>query len=192
MEGDTYADIAADLTFNRTVANTVAAAFAAGGKQFAAIIGASGVGKTTAARQVAVQLERQGWRCWEHKTDFELPADEWLAAAQKLQASKQHAALYVDEAHLHLEPLNRIADELISQNLTNLRIVASSGRSQWQYRTKSPHLSKNMSELGLRKLNSQEIDRLSGQFRLLGRPSCRRLPRNENAPMSRTSSRRAP
>lgn len=156
----TYADVAADLTFTRTGANTVAETLAAGTKQFVALIGASGVGKTTAARQVAVQLERQGWRCWEHKTDFEIPSKEWIAAAQKLQTMDQHAVLYIDEAHLHLSSINRIAEELIAKNLSNLRVLATSGRSQWQYRTKSPHLSKNISEIVLSKLTSQEIDRL--------------------------------
>ncbi|RUV57035.1 MAG: hypothetical protein E5X23_02200 [Mesorhizobium sp.] len=156
----TYADIASDLTFTRTAANTIAATLAAGTKQFVAMIGASGVGKTTAARQVAVQLERQGWRCWEHKTDFELVADEWISAAQKLQAIERHAVLYVDEAHLHLSSINEIAEELVEQKLSNLRILMTCGRSQWQYRTKSPYLSKNMSELVLSKLANHEIDRL--------------------------------
>ncbi|MER9625024.1 SIR2 family protein [Mesorhizobium sp. M0222] len=155
-----YADVAAELTFTRSAANTVAATLIAGTKQFVAIIGASGVGKTTASRQVAVQLDRQGWRSWEHKTDFELPVEEWVAAAKKIQLSGQNAVLYIDDAHLHLSSINRIADELINHKLSNLRMVISSGRSQWQYRTKSPHLSKNMLELVLSKLTSQEIDRL--------------------------------
>lgn len=156
----TYADIAGDLTFARTAANALAATFAEGTKQFAAIVGASGVGKTTAARQAAVQLERKGWRCWEHKTDFELAVADWIAAAEKLQANSTDAVLYIDEAHLHLSSLNRIADELVSKGLSRLRILVTSGRSQWQYRTKSVAFSKNLSELVLSKLTSQEIDRL--------------------------------
>ncbi|MCW3837503.1 SIR2 family protein [Sphingomonas canadensis] len=156
----TYADVAGDLTFTRTAANNIASMFGAANKQFAAIIGASGVGKTTAARQVAVQLEKLGWRCWEHKTDFELPADEWIAAAHALQTSGRQALLYVDDAHLHLTSLNRIADELFANSITSLRLLVTSGRSQWQYRTKSVHFSKNLAEIGLSKLNSQEIDRL--------------------------------
>jgi len=156
----TYADVAGDLTFTRTSANTSVSTFENGSKQFVAIIGASGVGKTTAARQAAIQLERKGWRCWEHKTDFDLPIAEWITAAERLQASGTDAVLVIDEAHLHLPAINRIADELISKELTRMRIIVTSGRSQWQFRTKSPSLSRNLLELVLSQLGNQEIDRL--------------------------------
>ena len=156
----TYADVSAGLTFGRTVSTTVFGAFKAATSQFATIVGASGVGKTTAARQVAIQAEAIGWLCWEHKSDFALPVDEWVSAAEKLQASDLDGLLTIDDAHFHVPEINRLVDSLASKGLIRLRLLLTSGRAQWQFRTKSAFLTKAGSEHQLSKLNSQEIDRL--------------------------------
>lgn len=155
----TYADIAADLTFIRTVSNTVVGEFG-GNRQFVTIIGASGVGKTTAARQIATQMDQKGWLCWEHKPDFEFSSGEWVEVAEKLKASGRDGLLIVDEAHFHLNGVNRLVDALGAKGLTNLRVLLVAARAQWQFRFKSIILTKSGKELGLSKLNSQEIDRL--------------------------------
>lgn len=156
----TYADIREGLTFARTVANTAVGAFRAGSKQFFTILGASGVGKTTAARQVCAQVQSEGWLCWEHKSDFALPVAEWVSAAEKLQSAERDAVLLIDDAFLHVVAMSQLVDSMQSKGLTRLRLLATSGRAQWQYRSKSIFLTKNGTESILSRLNSQEIDRL--------------------------------
>lgn len=156
----TYADISNDLTFVRSVTHAICGAFKAGTSQFSTILGASGVGKTTAGRQVSVQLEVEGWLCWEHKGDFEVPVSDWIEAAERLEADKLDGILLIDDAHFHVPSINRLIDGLATKKLIRLRILLTSGRAQWQYRTKSVFLIKSGTEHHLSKLNTQEIDRL--------------------------------
>ena len=156
----TYADISNELTFLRSVTNTICSAFKSQTLQFATIVGASGVGKTTASRQVSIQLEAEGWLCWEHKSDFDVPVPEWIEAAEKLEAEKIDGILLIDDAHFHVPSINRLVDSLASKNLNRLRVLLTSGRAQWQYRTKSVFLTKSGKDHHLSKLNPQEIDRL--------------------------------
>ncbi len=156
----TYADVAADLTFGRTLSSSIFSAFKATTYQYASIVGASGVGKTTAARQIAVQAEADGWLCWEHKVDFSLSVHDWTTAAETLQSAGLDGLLVIDEANFHIGEINRLVEALTTKGLTSLRLVLTSGRAQWQYRTKSVFLTKNGKEHQLSKLNSQEIDRL--------------------------------
>jgi hypothetical protein len=56
----TYADIAAGLTFERSLADPVSTLLMSPTGLCAAIVGASGVGKTTAARQAMLRLQSRG------------------------------------------------------------------------------------------------------------------------------------
>ena len=55
-----YADISAGFTFERSRSSTIIAQLASNNKKYVVIIGASGVGKTTLARQVTVSLVSKG------------------------------------------------------------------------------------------------------------------------------------
>lgn len=156
----TYADISDDLTFSRSVTSIICGAFKEKTLQFAAILGASGVGKTTAGRQVSALLEAEGWLCWEHKTDFDITVSDWIIAAEKLELTSTNGLLLIDDAHFHLPSVNKLVDLLASKGLTCLRIILTSGRAQWQYRTKSVFLAKLGREYILSKLNEAEIGRL--------------------------------
>lgn len=168
----THADIAADLTFTRTITNTVVGELSST-RQFASIIGASGVGKTTASRQIAVQMDQRGWLCWEHKPDFEFSSKDWIEVADKLEKSEKDALLVIDEAHFHLNGINRLVDHIGSKGYKRLRLLLVAARAQWQFRFKSIVLSKTGSEHTLSRLNSQEIDRLI--MLVSGSPSIRPL-----------------
>lgn len=156
----TYADIYNGLTFNRTLSNTITEAIKLNKLHYAVIVGASGVGKTTAARQICLNFETDGFFCWQHKTDFELQVKDWVEASEKLSSEEKYGILFIDDAHIHLPAINKLIDELNSKELYNLKLIMTSRRAQWQYRTKSPYLTKNGKEFVLSKLNGQEIDRL--------------------------------
>jgi hypothetical protein len=155
-----YSDVAAELTFPRTLTNTIIGQFKNETAQHVSIIGAGGVGKTTCARQICVQLDAAGWICWEHKVDFDLPVDAWIEAAEKLEAAGQNGLLFIDEAHFHLPQINRLIERCGVMGLSRLRVLLAAPRGQWQHRTKAVALSKRGNEHSLSKLNSQEIDRL--------------------------------
>jgi ABC-type iron transport system FetAB ATPase subunit len=72
-----YADIVGGLTFARNVADQIVVQLAAGDRSIAVLLGPSGVGKTTAARQVLATLSQAGTLCWEHKVDQVLRTRNW-------------------------------------------------------------------------------------------------------------------
>jgi hypothetical protein len=94
----TYADIATALTFERSMLDQVSQFLPSADALCAIIVGASGVGKTTAARQVIYRLHRAGAICWEHKGDHTLQVDDWLAVAHDLAASSKRGAIFIDDA----------------------------------------------------------------------------------------------
>ncbi len=62
-----YADISRGYTFDRRIAGEVVSHLVSESALAAVILGASGVGKTTAARQVMMRLRSKGFSAWEHK-----------------------------------------------------------------------------------------------------------------------------
>lgn len=155
-----YADIAGSLTFARTASNAIFGEFTSGDLPIACILGASGTGKTTAARQVVVRCEEQGWWAWEHKRDFPLAVNDWVAVAKKLAFDKSQGVLLVDEAHEQVSKLNELSDALAISSLDSLRLIIVSSRSSWQFRVKSPSLTRRSKEYLFSKMNDTEIDRL--------------------------------
>lgn len=155
-----YADIQSGFTFERDVAQELQKYIIQDAHSCAVILGASGVGKTTTARQIALFLMSQGLKCWEHKGDFELPAREWLSVARTLKNTSQIGVLLIDEAHSHLHHLNEILDGLISEKNTNLKIIAVSTRNHWNPRVKTPGFYRVSKEFSLGRLRDSEVDRL--------------------------------
>jgi hypothetical protein len=156
----TYADISANLTFIRTVANDIRDTIDKDGIPTVVLLGASGVGKTTAARQVAVALAEQDWFCWEHKPDFELQVRDWVEAARQLASDGRSALLIVDGAASLLPTINELTEALAAEDITSLRLLLISTRNQWQHRMKSPAITRRAREHVLSKLNESEVDRL--------------------------------
>tara|TARA_R110000850_G_scaffold277143_1_gene423525 strand:+ start:13500 stop:15932 length:2433 start_codon:yes stop_codon:yes gene_type:complete len=155
-----YADIQAGLTFRRNIAADIEKFFDEPDAVVATVLGASGVGKTTAARQVLLQMQAKGHACWEHKEDFELSAGDWLTVAKSLSERKIKGVLFVDEAHSHLHQLNLLLDSLHAQRVTDLKIVLASTRNHWNPRVKTPAIYKLGKEFPVGRLTSQEIDGL--------------------------------
>lgn len=152
-----YADIDAGLTFKRSVVEACEAQFRSGGKPSVLLLGASGVGKTTAGRQLLTRCATDGYHCWEHKSDHPLMPDRWIAVAQKLQRDGVKGLLLVDDGDEHLHELNSLFDGLSSKGLTSLGVVITASRNQWNPRIKSPTLLAGCETYVLEKLDAREI-----------------------------------
>lgn len=155
-----WADIAAGYTFQRDHAADAVAEFGDASQLFAIFLGASGTGKTTAARQSVAELHEQGSLAWEHNTDRELLAGEWLEVARRLNRNSQVGVLLIDDAHEHLAQLNQIADVLVAEGIGNLKFVLVSARNDWNPRVKSPQIYKYGTEYLFSNLSNGEVDRL--------------------------------
>jgi hypothetical protein len=156
----TYADIAAMLTFERTISGQIREYFQNPDSLCAVILGAAGVGKTTAARQVMLKLRQDGRICWEHKGDSTLQVQEWLAVARDLPELNKLGAIFIDDAHEHLHELNELVDGLVSEKLTSLKMIVASSRNNWRPRVKTPNLFKVGKESYLSRLDGDEIEKL--------------------------------
>lgn len=156
----TYADIASGLTFDRNIAQEIHAFLLEEGNCCAILLGASGVGKTTAARQVGLLLHRAGHHVWEHQSDHALSAQHWLTVASHLRNESKIGFLIIDEAHSQLGELNILIDGLAASDNNHLRILAVSSRHTWVHRIKTPNMFRYGKEYSLSILSNDEIERL--------------------------------
>ncbi|WLS04167.1 SIR2 family protein [Shinella oryzae] len=155
-----YSDIVAGLTFGRTVANEIDAYLDEDSSLCALLLGASGVGKTTAVRQVLLKRLKKGDYCWEHNTDTTLSPDHWRKVMFWLKDQGKVGVLFIDDAHGHLQQLNDIIDIAASSNCAHLKLIIVSARNHWYPRIKTPNLYRYGKEWQLGQLNQEEIERL--------------------------------
>lgn len=155
-----YSDIAIGLTFERTCVGDLVRLLEDNDKQYVCLLGASGVGKTTAARQAMLRLKGKGYLAWEHKTNLPLQTSQWINVAKHLATLSQKGALFIDEAHGHLYELNNLIDQLAAQKLTSLRLVCVAAKNHWAPRIKTPIFYKSGQEISLSQLDHPEVDRL--------------------------------
>jgi hypothetical protein len=156
----TLADIAANLTFRRNVADDLCDALDEPQVIVATILGPSGVGKTTAARQALSSLMAKGHRAWEHKQDQELRFDGWRTVSRRLHAQKEYGVLLIDEAHTELPQINALIDVLASETPQHLKLILVSSKHQWGPRVKTPAYFRVRREFSFNRVASDEIDRL--------------------------------
>ncbi len=156
----TYSDIASGLTFERSCVSDIVRLLDEGNKQHIALLGASGVGKTTAARQAMLRLKGKGYQVWEHKVDLPLQTAQWVNVAKRLATSEQKGVLFVDEAHGHLYELNHLVDQLATQGLIGFKLVCVAAKNHWAPRVKTPLFYKHGQEVLLSQLDHPEVDRL--------------------------------
>ena len=155
-----YSDIAKGYTFDRTVALDLAENLRSENLLFAVLLGASGVGKTSAARQTLLRLRGSGFVAWEHRNDHPLNPDHWMKVAERLTGKSSKGILLIDEAHSHLYSINDLADRLAAYNKQSLKLLLVSTRNHWGPRVKTPNIYAHGKEFSLSQLTSQEIDRL--------------------------------
>jgi SIR2-like domain len=156
----TYADISRGFTFDRTVASDIVQYFSDPSKLCAILLGASGVGKTSAARQAMLRLRGQGYLGFEHKIDHPISAENWLSLALRLKSNNERGALFIDEAHSQLFELNTLVDMLVIGKCQSLKLIIVSTRNHWGPRVKTPNMYAFGKEFQLSQLSSREIDLL--------------------------------
>lgn len=155
-----YADIVRGFTFERNVVTDLLDFFSQPQRMAAILLGASGVGKTTAIRQALVRLRGQGFHGYEHKSDHSLAPKAWLAVAEALTEKKLKGVLFVDDGHLHLYEINELVDLMTARDCSSLKVIIASTRGHWGPRIKSPNLYTYGKEFFLSQLHPKEIDRL--------------------------------
>src|SRR5690606_24454705 len=126
----------------------------------ATILGASGVGKSTAAKQALLHLQDAGYYCWEHEWEHTLDPGGWLAVAGKLKEQKDVGILIVDDAHQHLQELNDLIDGLATRDNPHLKVIAVSTRNHWYPRIKTPNLFRYGKTFLMSMLSDAEIEKL--------------------------------
>ncbi len=156
----TYSDIKSNLTFHRTISKDVESALQNDDCLCVTILGASGMGKSTLARQVMLRFNKNSYHCWEHKGNHTLLSDEWRSVAKHLQTKGEKGVLFVDDAHTHLYELNDLIDLIASDEISNLKIILTSARNQWNPRVKTPNIFLKGKQFVLKKLDEVEIEGL--------------------------------
>lgn len=184
----TYGDIAANLTFDRNAAALLFADVTERDIDFPVVLGPSGVGKTSAARQAMIQLKLRGMRAWEHKGDHIFRTQWWITVAEKLAERNEFGALFVDDAHLHLREINPLLDALATSKNRHLKIICVSSRNHWSVRVKSPAFFKQGREYEMLRLEGGEIDRLLNLVEQ--NPTLKPLLEDDFSGFSRTERRR--
>lgn len=155
-----YPDIVSGLTFDRSIATEISSFLQRADSVCAIVLGASGVGKTTASRQVLLKLRGAGILAWEHKGDHPIGVESWIEMAHRLRLKNRTGILMIDEAHAHLFEINALIDRLASDRSLPLKILLVSTRNHWGPRVKTPSIYSYGKEFGLSQLSSPEIDRL--------------------------------
>lgn len=155
----TYADLKAGFTFLRTNRAHIVEALRSD-TLYSIILGSSGVGKTTLARQISFELVGKKFLGWEHNPDREFIANEWRAVAKKLEADEIDGVLVLDDAHLYLQEINNLINALNDDGSTRLRLILTSAKNHWKPRVKTPNLFKFGKITELTALDTHEIGSL--------------------------------
>lgn len=151
-----YPEIRAGLTFDRTSRHTQKQSLL-NGSQFLTILGASGVGKTTLARQIALSLVDEGFMGWEHHPNRPFLSEKWRALAGDLREQGKKGVLLLDDAHSYLPEVNNLVDLLVADGNEFLKLIITSSNNHWKPRVKSSNLTKFGNIERLSKLDQSEI-----------------------------------
>ncbi|MCJ2112906.1 SIR2 family protein [Methylobacterium sp. E-025] len=155
-----YGNIKSGHSFQRTAAYKIVEQFVRNESAIAVLIGPSGVGKTTAARQVLAALAEKGFHAWEHKEDQNFVPSRWRDVALYLKESDLDGVLFVDESHRELASINELVESLHRDQCKSLRFLLASTSYNWGPRIKSPIITKNGEVYAINKIVNEEVDRL--------------------------------
>jgi hypothetical protein len=184
----TFGDISSGLTFRRRVADELVEQFDGAGSNFAIVLGPSGVGKTTAARQALCALSQAGYHAWQHKAEQTFQPARWRELAHVLRRTESKGVLLIDNAHSDLSKINELVEALERDKIASLKLILVSTNHNWGPRVKSPVLFKGAKVYSLNKVSGEEID---GLLDLVERKSgLRALVEGDFAGYSRAERRR--
>jgi NAD-dependent SIR2 family protein deacetylase len=156
-----FADILRGWTFDREITDEIEAQHInKDDKKISVVLGAAGVGKTTAVRKSLVRLTQRGCECWEHKNDFAFDAKEWAKVNDELVKRNSDGVLFVDDAHNFIRELNSLIEILASKESWSLHLVFTSSKANWNPRLKTAEIFKNCRDFELSRLTLSEINNL--------------------------------
>lgn len=154
-----YPEIRAGFSFERSARNTLKSKLLSE-SQFITILGASGVGKTTLARQIALSLVDDGFLGWEHQSNRPFFSQDWRSVAMKLKEEDREGVLVLDDAHLYLPEVNDLVNSLVADENSFLRLIVTSSNNHWKPRVKSSNLARFGHTERLSRLDDLEISSL--------------------------------
>lgn len=178
-----YSDIRDGVTFERTAFSQVVEAITSL-VPVTTIVGAAGVGKTTLARQAAVELsDRHGFHAWEHRSDFIFHLESWIALEARLRADGGRGILILDECTRFMRGANKLVEHLAGIEKPALQVILAANSAMWAPRAKSAVIFSKGCVIELSRLEDREIysllnlvehvkkiaDLVSSEFRGLGR-----------------------
>lgn len=153
-----YADIAAGYTFRRSDHARISDGLRE--RPIAIILGAGGVGKTTLARQVAIDVGNGCDAVWEHNKSFPLSSSHWIEYEGRLRQQGKSAILVVDDCIEVLGQAVQIADHLGKTQDPALRLILTANTGKWKQRTKSRYIFSHGHAFTLSRLSSADINAL--------------------------------
>lgn len=161
----TYADAAAGLTFARMFEPELVDQLVEEKFQYLTIVGPAGVGKSTLARRILLQLDDAGHPAFEHVDEYPFAWEQWLSVARSAQDAGRRAYLFIDEAFKHLSGINRLVARLAEDEISALKLVLCAHSSSWNQRSKSGLLRRYGREEPLSQLEEVEIQNLVSLIR---------------------------
>lgn len=155
-----YSDIKSNLTFKRDIFNDIKNSITNIEFLSYTILGPSGVGKTTLARQLLFSLNEDGFKCFEHRADYDFNFYDWIEYAKKLIENDEKAVLLIDDAHSSLNEVMKLIEYLDQGSIKVISILLTSSKDRWTFRTKNPSYFKNNMNYDIKLLSNSEIDSL--------------------------------
>lgn len=152
-----YSDIQANATFERSQKLGLIDSFNKKDILCAAIVGAAGVGKTTFARQLLMQMSDLGHHAFEHRSDFPFQSRPWEVVEADLRANGERGFLLLDECTRFLRQANALVDYLSSIENPALQLILTANAAQWAPRIKTSNIFANGKVVELSRLADSEI-----------------------------------
>lgn len=149
-----YGDIRAGLTFERDREFDLKKLE----RLVTLITGVSGTGKSTLARRMLAALVDQGWACFEHRNEFPLAPDEWIAYERALADGGKKAVLLIDNCPIFQRQVNSLVRRLPLNGA--LRLVLTAETSAWKPRQKDPRFFTESRTEALSTLSTPEVSQL--------------------------------